>query len=96
MDFYQFSITSLTLGVTNDKFPRCTQIGVIHNGAFKNHNIANNYHTNVIEVSFCSGIDLGSGLALTHHIFKCRIVFAECALVTHIYIRVIHNTNVFI
>ena len=29
----------LTLGVTNDKFPRCTQIGVIHKGALKNQTI---------------------------------------------------------
>ena len=41
------------VGVTNDKFPWYTPIGVIHKGVLKNHNIANNYHTNVIDVSFC-------------------------------------------
>ena len=44
----------LILGVTNDKFPRCTLIEVIHKDfVFINRNIANNYRTNVTEVSFC-------------------------------------------
>ena len=32
---------------------KLSQFGAIHKGALKNHNIANNYDTNVDEVFYC-------------------------------------------
>ena len=46
----------------------------------KNHNITNNYHTNVIEVSFCSKNNLIIGILLFefHQKRKQTFLFSPC------------------